>query len=58
MCAQEVKSASTGRAQRIARPLSWVVVVVFALILATFVNFNHKIIPDRVSWGGMAAGFL
>jgi leader peptidase (prepilin peptidase)/N-methyltransferase len=34
------------------------VVFVSALIIATFVDIKHRIIPDEVSLGGMAVGFI
>ncbi len=35
-------------------PIYWL--AVSGLILGTFVDFEHLIIPDRVTWGGIAAG--
>jgi len=37
-------------------PVYWL--MVFGLILGTFVDFDHMIIPDRVSLGGIVAGVL
>ena len=37
-------------------PIYWL--VVSGLILGTFVDFEHMIIPDRVTWGGMIIGLL
>jgi leader peptidase (prepilin peptidase)/N-methyltransferase len=37
-------------------PIYWL--VVSGLILGTFVDFEHLIIPDRVTLGGIAAGLL
>lgn len=37
-------------------PVFWL--VVSGLILGTFVDFDHMIIPDRVSLGGMVAGLI
>jgi leader peptidase (prepilin peptidase)/N-methyltransferase len=37
-------------------PIYWLVVA--GLILGTFVDFEHLIIPDRVTLGGIAAGLL
>jgi len=32
--------------------------VTFGLLLGTFIDFEHMIIPDRVTWGGMILGLL
>jgi leader peptidase (prepilin peptidase)/N-methyltransferase len=32
--------------------------VSFGLLLGTFIDFEHMIIPDRVTWGGMILGLL
>lgn len=37
-------------------PVCWLVIA--GLILGTFVDFEHLIIPDRVTLGGIAAGLL
>jgi leader peptidase (prepilin peptidase)/N-methyltransferase len=37
-------------------PVFWL--VISGLILGTFVDFDHMIIPDRVSLGGMVAGLI
>ena len=37
-------------------PLYWLVIM--GLVLGTFVDFEHMIIPDRVTLGGMALGLL
>ena len=37
-------------------PVFWL--VVSGLVLGTFVDFDHMIIPDRVTWGGMICGLL
>ena len=37
-------------------PIYWL--VIGGLILGTFVDFEHLIIPDRVTLGGIAAGFI
>jgi len=37
-------------------PIYWL--AVFGLLLGTFVDFEHMIIPDRVSLGGIAAGLI
>lgn len=31
---------------------------IFALLLATFIDLDHMIIPDRVSWGGIIVGLI
>ncbi len=35
-------------------PVFWLVIM--GLVLGTFVDFEHMIIPDRVTWGGMILG--
>lgn len=37
-------------------PVFWL--VMWGLILGTFVDFEHLIIPDRVTYGGIAAGLI
>ncbi len=37
-------------------PVYWL--VIFGLLLGTFVDFEHMIIPDRVTLGGIAAGLV
>ena len=37
-------------------PVYWL--AVSGLILGTFVDFEHMIIPDRVTWGGIVAGLI
>ncbi len=37
-------------------PVYWV--IIFGLLLGTFVDFEHMIIPDRVTLGGIAAGLV
>jgi len=34
----------------------WIMVSLF--VVATFIDFEHFIIPDEITWGGAAAGFL
>ncbi|MDD5348101.1 MAG: prepilin peptidase, partial [Candidatus Omnitrophica bacterium] len=39
-------------------PYIYYLILVCALIVATFVDFAHRIIPDEISLGGIAVGFL
>jgi leader peptidase (prepilin peptidase)/N-methyltransferase len=43
------------RAWILALPL-WIMVSLF--VVATFIDFEHYIIPDEITWGGAAAGVL
>jgi leader peptidase (prepilin peptidase) / N-methyltransferase len=54
-------SADTSRALGLAAVTDWKLVVVYwlaisGLVLGTFVDFEHMIIPDRVSLGGIVTG--
>jgi leader peptidase (prepilin peptidase)/N-methyltransferase len=46
-----------------AAPIDWIqflplAVFVSLLIVATFIDFEHYIIPDEITWGGAAAGVV
>lgn len=37
-------------------PVYWL--IIFGLLLGMFIDFEHYIIPDRVTWGGVILGFV
>jgi leader peptidase (prepilin peptidase)/N-methyltransferase len=34
----------------------WIMTALF--VVATFIDFEHFIIPDEITWGGVAAGIV